>query len=62
MSTARATGWSLLLVGITLSALAACAQTPWLWLIAIVVLVASIGRLAVSFANDSDDSRNGRRH
>lgn len=51
MPTPRTTGWSLLLMGIALSAFAACAHATWLWIIAIVVLVVSIGTLAVSFAN-----------
>lgn len=58
MPTSLATGWSLLLMGIMLSALAACAHAAWLWIIAIVVLVVSIGTLAITFAN-ADCSTDG---
>ncbi|RAX19240.1 MULTISPECIES: hypothetical protein [unclassified Actinomyces] len=61
MPTPRAAGWSLLLVGIALSALAACTHLAWLWIIAIVVLVASIGTLAVAFVSDADGPGDGRR-
>ncbi|MDO4900374.1 hypothetical protein [Actinomyces sp.] len=54
MSSPRTTGWSLLLIGLALSALAAHTHAGWLWLVAILLLVVSMAALAVGFVNDGD--------